>query len=89
MSTSVKHREFVSEPMGEKEVETIAGIGPTYGEKLRDKGFDKAYVVFGQFLLLKKDEELFVEWLKETAGITKNHATSCYNCLNEWAQQYI
>mgnify|MGYP001065603019 FL=1 len=88
-STSVKHREFIGEPMGEKEVTAIAGIGPTYGAKLTEAGFDKAYVLFGQFLLLKKDEELFIEWLKEQAGVTKQHASSAYNCLKEWGEQFI
>ncbi|VDD87667.1 unnamed protein product [Enterobius vermicularis] len=88
-TTSVKHREFISEPMGEKEVTAIAGIGPTYGEKLTQAGFDKAYVVFGQFLLLKKEKDLFVDWLKEVAGVSSHHATSAYNCLKEWSDQFI
>ncbi|KHJ99521.1 barrier to autointegration factor [Oesophagostomum dentatum] len=89
MSTSVKHREFIGEPMAEKEVTAIAGIGPTYGAKLAEIGFDKAYILFGQFLLLKKDEDLFTEWLKDTAGVSAHHAKSAYNCLNAWAEQFI
>lgn len=45
--------------MGEKPVTELAGIGEALGGRLRDRGFDKAYVVLGQFLLLKKNEELF------------------------------
>lgn len=49
----------------------------------------QAYVLFGQYLLLKKDEDLFIEWLKETAGVTANHAKTAFNCLNEWADQFM
>ena len=58
-STSQKHRNFISEPMGEKPVNELAGIGEVLGKRLADKGFDKAYVVLGQFLVLKKNEDLF------------------------------
>ncbi|XP_050193390.1 barrier-to-autointegration factor isoform X2 [Myiozetetes cayanensis] len=61
-STSQRHRDFVAEPMGEKPVGSLAGIGDVLGRKLEEKGFDKAYVVLGQFLVLLKDEELLEKW---------------------------
>ena len=40
-TTSQKHKDFVAEPMGEKGVMQLAGIGEALGKRLEDKGFDK------------------------------------------------
>lgn len=42
-STSQKHRNFVQEPMGEKSVTELAGIGEVLGGRLKDHGFDMVF----------------------------------------------
>lgn len=88
-TTTKKHRRFVSEPMGDKPVTDLAGIGPAIGGRLIEKGFDKAYVVLGQFLLLKKDRELFVAWLQETTAANRKYSNDCYNCLSDWCDEFL
>lgn len=40
-TTSQKFRSFQSEPIGEKEVTSVAGIGDVLGARLVEKGYDK------------------------------------------------
>lgn len=46
-STSQKHRNFIAEPMGEKEVSELAGIGPVLSGRFREKGFDLVSLLVG------------------------------------------
>lgn len=88
-STSQKHRNFVSEPMGDKEVNELAGIGEVLGTRLKERGFDKAYVVLGQFLVLKKNQELFADWLKDTIKANSKQSNDCGTCLQEWCENFL
>lgn len=43
-STTKKQREFVTEPMGEKSVTAIAGVGPVLGTRLKAAGYNKVII---------------------------------------------
>lgn len=49
----------------------------------------QAYVVLGQFLVLKKDEEMFKDWLKETCGANAKQQGDCHQCLKEWCDNFL
>lgn len=88
-SSSEKLAAFLNEPIGDKPVTVLNGIGDKLCECLARKGFDKAYTVLGQFLLLKKDRELFMEWLSFSFDAELQEQLDCYNCLKEWCDLFI
>jgi len=49
----------------------------------------QAYVVLGQFLVLKKNKELFVDWLKDTASANSKQAGDCHQCLSDWCDEFL
>ncbi|KAG0423036.1 hypothetical protein HPB47_001184 [Ixodes persulcatus] len=88
-STSQKRRNFVSEPMGNKHVTTLPGIGEALGEKLEGKGYDKASKLLGEFLVQKKDKTLFTETLQKNCGANRKQASDCYNALKDWSDSFL
>ena len=88
-STSQKHRDFVSEPIGEKDVSELPGIGEVLGGRLSEAGFDRAYIVLGKFLMLRQDRCQFLDWIEETAGANAKQGEDCYESLREWCDNHI
>merc|ERR1711911_75294 len=88
-STTVKHRNFISEPIGDKLVTSVPGVGEKYGENLKNQGFDKAFVLLGQFLVLKKEKDVFIDFLKTEIGMNDKYALSCYESMLAYSDQYL
>lgn len=87
--TSPKYQKFVKEKLGDKDVEDVCGIDETSAYLLKEEGWTQAYTLLGQFLLLKKDEELFISWLTMTAKVNLLHGRIAYECLKEWCDIHL
>ena len=89
-TTTQKHKNFVSEPMGNKNVNLIPGIGTAYASHLHENGFHKAYMVLGKYLVLDKDNNLFKDWLREIVKNPKSNSLNMTtNAINDFCMHYI
>ncbi|XP_039766024.1 barrier-to-autointegration factor-like protein isoform X2 [Ornithorhynchus anatinus] len=88
-STSEKQSTFESQPMGEKDITEVDGITTTLGEHLVAKGFDKAYILLGQFLLLHKNERTFQDWIMTKCGASPDEAQQSCRCLKNWCHSFL
>lgn len=96
MATSQKEQDFIREPLKDakgiyKSVDTIGGITDKAGEALKKRGFEKAFHLVGQYLVLNMDEELFIQWLKdlleeENVKVQDRYLDSAYRSIYEWCK---
>lgn len=84
MSSSQKHREFVREPMRNKPIEAVPGIGTVYSMKLKMRGFINASHLLGQFLIMSRDVTILETWLELEFGISGGYSKIASNSLSEW-----
>jgi barrier-to-autointegration factor len=88
MST-IKHKNFVSEPIRDKHITDVPGIGVNLGKRLESSGVNKAYILLGRFLFQNKDEKTFIAWLKASCGANNSQAQQTYNALKSWTEEFL
>lgn len=86
---SQKHRNFIAEPMGNKSVTELAGIGPVLGARLSSKGYSRAHAVLGQFLILRRNRERFKDWLYQICNANEQQQKACYMCIKAWCDAFL
>ncbi|KAG3262802.1 barrier-to-autointegration factor-like protein [Ictidomys tridecemlineatus] len=86
---SPRLRAFLSEPIGEKDVGWVDGVSRELAINLITKGFTKAYILLGQFLLMHKNEAEFQKWIICCCGATECEAQESSNCLKEWCASFL
>ncbi|XP_051526414.1 barrier-to-autointegration factor [Myxocyprinus asiaticus] len=89
MTTSQKHQIFCAEPMGDKSVYTLPGIGPVLGGRLENIGIRRARDLLGRFLVFEMDEWKFKSWLRDSCGANAKQQRDCYYCLKEWTDNNL
>ncbi|KAH8392136.1 hypothetical protein KR215_001733 [Drosophila sulfurigaster] len=82
-----KQRDFM-EPMRNKLVTKLPGVGETLGARLSDAGYQKASQVYGQYLALDQNKEEFNNWMKRTCNANKSQSSECFKCLDEWNNHF-
>lgn len=68
---------------------TITEKTQTIEVNFNDNAYLQAFIILGQFLVLKKDLELFKKWMKKICNANTKQATDCFNCLNDWCELFL
>ena len=94
--TTKKFEEFVRQPLTDdkkkfRPVTVIPGIGPATAAKLDSRGFKDTSHVLGQFLVLGRDKELFIDFLTDIVGTTlkDTQKQECVSALSAWVLHHL
>ena len=70
-------------------VRAVPGIGPVRGAQLNQNGIMDASQIYGQFLWMKRNEEMFIGWFQQQCTIGPMCARRAYNAFLVYSQQHL
>lgn len=84
MPLSEKHRDFVCEPMGDKSVYRVPGIGRVTGDNMSRDGIKTAKALYGYFMA---DQDTFKDKVM-SYGANTSQQEAAYRAMKEYAEQH-
>ncbi|CAF1555145.1 unnamed protein product [Rotaria magnacalcarata] len=88
-TTSQKFRDFTSEPLKDKQLNEVPGLGPKLASNLEQSGITKAYELLGIYLTLLKNKEYFELWIRDNAGANRHQAKQCADSIDAFCSQFL
>eukprot|EP00127_Corallochytrium_limacisporum_P002247 Clim_evm35s109 gene=Clim_evmTU35s109 len=89
MSTSVKHRNFTTERMGDKPIDQLPGIGEANKKKLEKEGITKCYHVLSMYLGLDKNSEAFIDSMVKDYELGQKYAKDAEQGIAVWCENFL
>jgi hypothetical protein len=104
-TTSQKFRDFTSEPLKDKLLSEVPGLGPKLASNLEGSGITKvcfidvwcsiisfyfqASELLGVYLTLLKNQEYFELWIRDNAGANRHQAKQCADAIDAFCSQFL
>jgi len=104
-TTSQKFRDFTGEPIKDKLLSEVPGLGPKLASNLEGSGINqvcffllltinscidlKAYELLGIYLTLLKNKEYFELWIRDNAGANRHQAKQCAEAIDAFCSQFL
>jgi hypothetical protein len=89
MDNQERYRNMIGEPLNNKSVDELPGIDFIAAELLIDLGYYYAYVLFGKYLVMQRNKDVFRNWLISKTKMKRQYADLCVTCLTDWTVEYI
>lgn len=83
---TVKFQKFIQEPMKEKKVNDVPGIGPKIANNLEFRNIKTAKVLYQQFQ--EKGEHGFLYWLREVCLAKDKQSIMCVKAFKMWEKNF-
>ena len=86
---SKKNQKLACEPLKDKKLVDLGGIGKMHAMDLKKRGFNDAAAVVGQFMAYNRNDDKFKEFIKRKGNANNGEAANCLQGVKGWCKNNL